>query len=324
MGNVLFVSQLPLERCENLTAIWNMYDGEKSFRLGSHSMRTAEDDGYAVVVCDCLPTYIEHKRRVRSINIGHGITGDKLYGADEKHRPWYDQAAADQIDFAIATSEAGVPIVAKQFNIVESKVLPLGMPRTDAYFNEKFERPEFLGRNPERVYLYAPTFRNDYEGRLPSINWGRVDSLLDDDELMLVKRHYLTANPLVPGWFLHRHIAELSPDSPSYDPLRSCNVLLTDYSSIMFDAYLLGKPSVLTVDDQDEYLSKRGMYHPYPHFYSSRWLYAEGNEEALVAMLRAAAKNGMTDVERECIATVAGACDGHSTERVCDLIRSLL
>ena len=316
MSEVLFVSQLPLGRCENLTAVWSGYTGPKSFRMGSESMRTAEADGFDVVVCDCLPAYIEGKRRVKSINIGHGITGDKLYGADEKHRPWYDQAAANQIDHAIATSEAGVPIVARQFRIPESRVLPLGMPRTDAYF---MERP--VRHGGKTTYLYAPTFRGG-DGRLPRMDWEKLDSLLGDDERFAVKRHYFTEGRLSPHGLAH--VSEFDPNVPSAPFLESCDVLLTDYSSIMFDAYLLGKPSVLTVDDQDEYLSKRGMYHPYPSFYSSRWLYAEGNEDSLVAMLREAADNGMADVERECIATVAGACDGHSTERVCELVRSLL
>jgi len=320
MSEVLFVSQLPLGRCENLTAVWDMYDGGKAFRMGTDSMRTAERDGFSVVVCDCLPKYIDGKSCCKSVNIGHGITGDKLYGADEKHKPWYDQAAADQIDFAIATSEAGVPIVARQFRIPEDRVLPLGMPRTDAYFEDGPDLSCFsVGR--ATVYLYAPTFRS-CDGRLPQIDWESVGSMLGKREIMVVKRHYFTKEPLVVGD--HPRVNEVDPDMPSALWLHACDVLLTDYSSIMFDAYLLGKPSVLTVDDQDEYLSKRGMYHPYPHFYGSRWLYAEGNEEALVAMLRAAAKNGMTDVERECVSTVAGACDGHSAERVCDLIRSLL
>ena len=117
---------------------------------------------------------------------------------------------------------------------------------------------------------------------------------------------------------------EIPPSAPSTDFLRSCDALLTDYSSIMFDAYLMGKPAVLTVDDMDVYLEKRGMYYPYPDFYSSRWLCAEGNEEELVSTLREAADVGLTVAEKACIATVAGACDGHSSERVCDLIKSLL
>ena len=39
--------------------------------------------------------------------------------------------------------------------------------------------------------------------------------------------------------------------------------------------------------------------------------------------MREAADNGLTDVERECLDMVADMCDGHSTERVVELVRSL-
>ena len=323
MSKVLFVSQLPLGRCENLTAVYEAYDGPKEFRCGTEHMGYAEHEGYSVVVCDCLPAYINGKDRVKSVNIGHGITGDKLYAADEKHKPWYDQRAADQIDYAIATSEAGVGIVAGQFRIPRERVLPLGMPRTDAYFRDGKKMNKFL-LGYSRVYLYAPTFRNG-DGWLPKLDWARIDRLLNGNERVVVKRHYFTREELTRGYDVRNgRVIEVPPDEPSTFYLRSCKALVTDYSSIMFDAYLMGKPSVLLADDMDEYLDKRGMYNSYPHFYGSRWLRrSEGHEELLVEAMREAADEGMTGVERECVEAVAGACDGHSTERVCDLVRSL-
>jgi CDP-glycerol glycerophosphotransferase (TagB/SpsB family) len=311
--SVLFVSQLPLGRAENITAVWDAFDGPKEFRMGRESMRTAERDGFSVVVCDCPPAFIEGKSRCKSVNIGHGITGDKLYLADEGDKPWVDREALMQTDYAITASEAGVPTVAGQMLIPKDRVLPLGMPRTDAYFKD-------FGVQRKATYLYAPTFR-DY-GRLPEINWWKLECLLTDKERFAVKRHYFTEGRLTPHDL--KHVSEFSPDAASAPFLETCTVLLTDYSSIMFDAYILGKPVVLAVDDKKEYLKGRGMYHPYPEFYCSRALSVEGNEVGLVEELRDAARTGMRGIERDCLSTVAGACDGRSTERVVELIRSLL
>jgi len=321
MGEVLFISALPLGRCKSTTRIWDMYDGGKAFRCGVDSMRTAERDGFSVVVCDSLPRRIEGKERIVSVNLGHGLTGGKLYALDEGDHPWVDKEALAQIDYAIATSEAGVPIVSRQLGVPEDRVLPLGMARTDAYFEEG----ERWGACIRRVYLYCPTFRGlGDKGHLPRIDWEKVDRLLDDDEVLVVKRHHLTPRELTRGYDLQRsHVMELPFEEPTEFWLRSCDVMMTDYSSTMFDAYVLGKPVVLLEDDKGEYLSARGMYHPYPDFYSSRWLVAEGHEEALVDELRAAAKTGMREVEHRCLEAVAGACDGHSAERICELIRSL-
>lgn len=327
MGDVLFISALPLGRCKSTTRIYEMYDGPKAFRCGVDGMRTAERDGFSVVVCDSLPRYIEGKDRIASVNLGHGLTGGKLYALDEGDHPWVDKRALAQIDYAIATSEAGVPIVARQLGVSEERVLPLGMARTDGYFEDGERFDTCFGKpiGEYRVYAYCPTFRGlGDRGHLPVIDWAKVDSLLYDDELLVVKRHHLTPHGLTRGYDLRNMRAfELPFEESTEKLLRSCDVLMTDYSSTMFDAYMLGKPVVLLTDDMDEYLSGRGMYMRYPFDYSSRWIAAEGNEERMVEMLRAAAFTGMRHIERKCLDAVAGACDGCSTDRICELIRSL-
>jgi len=319
-NTVLFVSQLPLGRCENLTAVWDMYDGDKEFALGQRHMRDAERLGYPVVVCDALPDLIEGKDKCKSVVICHGMTGNKVYGLDEQRD--VDKEAFAQTDVATAASEASVPIVAKQLGIPEENVAAIGFPRTDAYFKmRKGDGGTFAAG--KKAYLYAPTFRDHTKGGwLPLIDWELVDSMLDDDEVVVLKRHYFTRNPLLGSEF--NHVVEVDPSEAITPYLVDCDVLVTDYSSTMTDAYLLGKPCVLVVDDMKEYLRDRGMYYQYPQTYSSRWLVAEGNEEKLVKYLREAASDGLGPVELGYRAVTAGACDGHSTERVCDLIRSLL
>lgn len=317
MGKTLFISQNPLNRCENLAAVWEVYDGPKEFRCGQENMVEAEAEGFSVVVCDALPKRINGKDKCKLVNIDHGLSGGKLYGLDEGDKPWVDPVAFAQIDYAIASSRAGVPIVARTFGISTQRVLPLGAPRTDKYFNDTPPDDE-----DRYKYLYAPTFRRgDGDGRLPDINWGLLESLLEGDEEIAVQRHYYTDGKLVDGSY--ERIYEFEPTQPSYWLLRGCDVVITDYSSIMFDAYLLGKPVVLLTDDMGDYLECRGMYYEYPHSYCSRFLDVEGNEGKLVEMLREAADNGMGPTEERCRLMTGGKCDGHSTERVCDLIRRL-
>jgi len=321
MSEVLFVSQNPLGRCENLTAVWDAYKGGKAFRHGVDGMRSAERDGFSVVVCDCLPAFIEGKHKTVSINICHGITGNKVYGLHEGF-DWYDRAAFGQTDMATAASEASIPIVADQLGIPEERVVALGFPRTDSYIGMvKGDGGTFLA--DMRSYLYAPTFRDaDKGGWLPRIDFAKVDSLLGNDEVLAVKRHYFTEEPLLDGTF--EHVVEIDPSEPLTPYLVDCDVLLTDYSSCMTDAYLLDKPTVLATDDMDDYLRDRPTYYKYPTMYSSRWLKAEGAEYMLVKNLREARILGIGGIERQYRDLTAGACDGHSTERVCKLIDDVL
>ena len=76
----------------------------------------------------------------KSIFIGHGCGAGKLYGLQQRGT-WYRPGA---IDYAIASSKDMIPFVAQWCGLPESKVIPLGMPRTDAYFSAK--KPEHDGK----------------------------------------------------------------------------------------------------------------------------------------------------------------------------------
>jgi CDP-ribitol ribitolphosphotransferase len=195
----------------------------------------------------------------------------------------------------------------------EDQVLPYGMPRTDCYAGKKKgDGGTFLAG--KRAYLYAPTYRSAEDGPLPELDLEWLDGELSDGEMIVVKAHTMTGK-ILKGSF--RHIVEIDPEEPTAPYLYDCDVVITDFSSIMFDAYLLGKPVVL-FEKRKGYLKTRGMYFDYPGGYSSRYC---TDEHDLPDALRDATDLGR--VERECIRKVAGACDGHSSRRVCELIRSL-
>ncbi len=68
----------------------------------------------------------------------------------------------------------------------------------------------------------------------------------------------------------YKHIIEISSTEPSTPYLIDCDVVITDYSSVIFDGYLLGKPAILYSPNTD-YVNKRGMYMKYPTKYSLRY-----------------------------------------------------
>jgi len=318
---ILFTSDHKLERAENLRAVWGACKLPKEFRQGSACMSEAARQGYAAVVCDTLPRYMPDKGDCKSIVIHHGIIGKK-YALNEP-RKGIDTEAFKQIDATISASTHLVDIIAGQFGISTEKVHATGFPRTDQYFGaKKGDGETFLARY-RRAYLFVPTYRGEADGgHVPRIDWAKMDAMLEGDEIIVVKRHYFQPEPIVTQDV--DRIVEVPPSEASVPYLIDCDVVVTDYSSIMQDGYLLGKPSVLAIDDMDEYLSTRGMDLDFPDDYGSRTIAAEGHEAELMAMLREAAENGMGEVERRHVEIAADMCDGHSAERVCELIESLL
>ena len=303
MGIVLFTSLRPYERAENIKSVYNAYDGEKEFvqRKRWQPLPDFSSGKYSLLVADELPSESPGK----CIFIGHGMGAGKTYGLDMPD-PYFSRP--DLITYAIASSEDMVQVVSRQCGIPKSKVVPLGMPRTDAYFNAA--PPKEDGKY--RYHLYAPTFRSGYW--YP--NWNEVHWHMPEGHKLMVKAHMVT------GPIIRRNvwssIEEFSPHIPSTPFLFKADTVVTDYSSIMFDAMVLRKPVILFARDKDRYLYERKMYFSYPDTYSK---YFFDKEKGMAECLGYAEWDDSFEKLRQ---FYAGACDGHSVERTLDLIRSVI
>lgn len=306
---VLFASRRPLGRCENITAIYEAYDGDKEF-VQLPSDKIADSSQYGLLVSDDSVPFSPGKL----ILVTHGASGGKSYGLKQP-QPYHDKGRAKLIDYVVSTSTYTIPLEAEQHGVSEYQVLPLGMPRTDVYFTQKKgDGGTIMG--DKRGYLFAPTMRKPFEPKMPKIDWDYIDSQLTDDEVMVVKRHMVTREPILDKEY--KHIVEAEPYAPSTPYLIDCDVLITDYSSIMFDAHIMCKPVVL-FEKETGFVGIRGMAYPYPYGYSSRYA---TTEERLVELIKSADKPQAND--RECYWRSCEKCDGHSTERVVNLIKKCL
>ena len=306
---MLFTSRRPLGRCENITAVYNAYDGDKDFiqeDWGNPDPKIKSGE-FSVMVADDFVSYSPGKL----IMLTHGASGGKAYGLTQP-MGYHSKQKATLIDYVVSTSRATVGLEAIQHGVPESKVLPLGMPRMDAYFGKK-KGDGGTELAEKRAYLYVPTFRRPQDPPMPVVNWRYIDGLLADDELLVVKRHMVTRKPLLNDRY--NHIVEVSPAIPSAPYLIDSDVVITDYSSILFDAHVLGKPLIL-FEKEVGFVQTRRMSYPYPDGYSSRYV---TNETELVNYMRYS--HGQQELDLLCKERCCGSCDGHATDRVVDLIR---
>ena len=319
----LFNSARTLGRCENITAVWNVYWGEKRFIGGAKGIGgfiDVSNEPERVIVTD---EFVKAKRPDQIIvMIAHGLTGGKLYGNDQKEGIFKRQPGGCELtDWYVVSSEHGRRFASSAASIPIERCIPLGMPRTDAYFGVERGDGGIDWANGRTVYLYVPTFRSRYDAPMTPPSFKRISRLLDDDEVFIFKRHMNMHRTYITRKL--EHVVEVPSAAGSIPYLIDCDVVATDFSSIMFDAHLLGRPVVLTADGNDPYLETRGMYMDYPEDYASRWIEAPGNEEQFVDMLREAAANGQKAGDKRCMELTAGACDGHSAERVAEFVSSL-
>ena len=308
---VAFASLRTLERAENIKSLWDAYDGDKVFirRSYYHPDELTNERFDLVITDEFLPECISPM-----IMIYHGIAGGKTYGLDAPRR-YHTTESLKNYRYFITSSEDMVEFAAKQSGAPKEKVLPLGMPRTDAYVGKK-KGDGGSEIKAKKVYLYAPTFNTLTEDLT---NWRVIDSWLNHDEVLVVKRHQFNKNkPKLTRVGCFSNIIEIDPYVPSTPYLIDCDVLITDYSSIMFDAMVLDKPVVLFEKDWSTYGERRGMYYPYPDGYSSR--HSQKGYQML-ELCREAFEQGPGKVEKHNKKHLAGACDGHSVERIIDLIK---
>lgn len=102
--------------------------------------------------------------------------------------------------------------------------------------------------------------------------------------------------------------------------LVAADLLVTDYSSVLFDALLLGKPIVRFAPDLAEYARTRGFYVDYCALPGPL---ATNARELCQAVAQALAKeNGdaWADARERAVGEYLRACDGHATERILRLI----
>ena len=307
---VLFAGTRPYRRAENISALFNAYQGEKRFIEvhGDNNHPEITSGKYDILVIDDFPS----KTPGKCIMIWHAIQGGKCIGYDQPH-PYINPSKTSIINYIIAAGDGAIPMWKKCTRLQSNRVLPLGMPRTDIFIGKKKGDGHTILAN-KRAYLYVPTFRWPDEPAPFILNYDWLDQNLTDDELFVVKAHTVSTKILNKEY---KHIIEIPSSEPSTPYLYDCDVVITDYSSIIFDGYLLGKPSIL-FEQKCGYPSYRGMYMQYPKEYSSRYVM---NEQDLLYVAREA--SCLTAIERDCINKLANACDGNSCQRICDLISKL-
>jgi CDP-glycerol glycerophosphotransferase len=150
-------------------------------------------------------------------------------------------------------------------------MLEYGYPRNDRFFRVTDEevarlRAEFGIPAGKTAILYAPTHR-DYMAKFqPMFDIGRFARELGDDYVLLLRAHYFYSRrdlARTQGWPEGR-VIDVSTHPTIEDLCVASDVLLTDYSSIMFDYANLDKPIVIYANDWDTYRRTRGVYFELP------------------------------------------------------------
>ena len=226
-----------------------------------------------VVVTDnyfLMTSVLRNRPSTTCIQVWHANGALKKFGledASNHHRSSRDLQRFKRVyasfDYIVTGSDHMREIFKTSFGVNDDRFLPTGVPFTDAYYDERpisFQTDIFP--KGKKVLLYAPTYRDfAMDGLVLPFSKEQLQRELNGDYILLVKLH-----PAV------KHLAKAETDGewifdvsdqPLFPLLSVCDVLITDYSSIVFEYALLQKPVLFFTYDLETYRTKRGLVERY-------------------------------------------------------------
>ncbi|WP_433244900.1 CDP-glycerol glycerophosphotransferase family protein [Streptosporangium sp. CA-135522] len=285
-GNVRAIYEERVRRGDDREHIWVVKDGAfvppGSTELGFGSdvrptvVRAGSREHYAVlarsryvVTNGFLPPWFRAREDQMVVQTWHGSPLKRLgndlphMSRDPKPPAWHRQAVEVRgWDLLVSQSPWATPILRKAFGY-QGEVLESGYPRNDVLSAP--DRDELAARVRRRLgiadgvklVLYAPTFR-DYDRKNASLrlNLAEARRVLGPGHEFLVRAHSMQAAPNMPRGL--GHDVTTYPDIA--DLLLVADVLITDYSSVMFDFAATGRPMLFFTHDLQRYSAKRGLY----------------------------------------------------------------
>lgn len=232
-------------------------------------------------------------------------------------------------NYAIVSSSEIRRFYAEGFGIDENNVKALGVPRTDDFFKEEYAveikdrlYKEYPVLKDKKVILFAPTFRGNGAGtaHFPAerFNVKNVLERLPEDYMIIIKHHPFVEKKHPVDASVKDRVLDLSKESEINDLLFITDVLITDYSSVIFEASLLDIPMLFYAFDLEDYVVNRDFYYPFKNFVPGKIVRnVEQITEAIV----------QEDFELYKVQAFKHRffdhLDGKSSERVADFIMSL-
>ncbi|AZM61917.1 MULTISPECIES: bifunctional glycosyltransferase family 2 protein/CDP-glycerol:glycerophosphate glycerophosphotransferase [unclassified Streptomyces] len=286
LGDPAAIYRAARELAPHIRGVWVLADEEKAaglppdteyVLLGSPGYRRATERATYLVNnvnwSGALP------KRPGSVHIHtHRGTPLKFMGADLLDRPGARHGfdvpqmlrRADRWDYSLVANRHSELVWERAFPCHFTS-LRSGSPRNDVLVGAgpdsgRAVRARLGVPEGNTVVLYAPT-RRDYrrDGLVERIDLARFAADLGEGRTLVVRLHPSLADGPARGLGLtelHRRgvLIDATDEPEVQDVLLAADVLVTDYSALMFDYALLDRPIVIHADDWDAFRASRGAY----------------------------------------------------------------
>jgi putative glycero-phosphotransferase len=222
-----------------------------------------------------IKTFIPIRKSQYYIETWHGGGAYKKTGIDvnkSKYEIKKIRKLSEKTSYFLASSSKVKNTKSKAHLLDENKFLCFGTPRNDLFFKEceslKKQIKKKLGISSEnRILLYAPTFRNKKGGGLDEKRYEilDIDNLINMLEkkwnckwVILYRAHHTIKN----NHIFNDKVINVNDFEDMQYLLLISDILISDYSSSMWDFSFTGRPCFVYAPDLKEYKNERDFYTP--------------------------------------------------------------
>ena len=365
----LLYRKLKKEGCWRIVEHYLDYGTAGAAQVARHSMRFMQLYARAgfVVICDnFLPVAsCRKKEETKVIQLWHACGSYKKFGYDaEDDIPAGYRGANVYRNTSLMTvsGEAAVQPFTSAMRLETGIVRAMGVSRTDLYTSRAWQRKcigQFRAQYPKaagkKVVLWAPTFRgNAGRPEYISMDVDALQSALGPEYFVIVKLHphmqKAIAEARKKGQETERSSGKVQSGRNVQSAVTDCkipteelypvvDVLIADYSSLIYEYLLFGRNVVLYVPDLEKYRAERGFYMDITEIPGEIVMNedelpgavkraAEKPYQESISSNKGGAESGTEDGAqrppqglRSFMKRYMGACDGHATERIAEWMR---
>lgn len=209
-------------------------------------------DGYCIAA-----SALRHKDETIIVQMWHALAAIKKFGYQTIDKPAGRSSDTARImcmhrnyDYVISPGVETGKLLCQAFDITEDKLQYYALPRVDSILRKDEEfaagvRFEYDIPSDTRIALYVPTFRRGME-----LDTEAITRAFDSSGYRLVIK-------------LHPVFDKGNPNADyrysSYEWMKVCDCVITDYSALGVEAALTGKPVYFYVPDIDNYEQEVGL-----------------------------------------------------------------
>lgn len=217
-----------------------------------------------IFINQAYPEYLPKKKNQIAIFTDHGVVLFKdPHFSKELNKFRYEQYK--KFDKFLFSSKLDAKNGKKKFGCTEEKVFYSGIPRVSPFFNPTFNScckkivKETLGiEQNKKLILYAPTFRKGYQKKFLEDDFSKIISACEQrfgGEFVILNRdhNFTLLNNNDKKYKANQKIYECNIIEDTQELVGASDVIISDYSSIIWDASFSKNPCFLYIYDYEEY-----------------------------------------------------------------------